>query len=160
MFLNTNNICIFEGRLTADPEVSYINTNDGAIPKVSFTLAVDKNMNKQQKETAKANGQNTADFIKFNCIGKRAEYIQKYFTKGKPAKVVSGFKTYNYTAQDGTKKYGYNFEVVDISFTVSDKNATQSNGYDYGNANNTASSSYQGLNNNEWQAIDDDDIPF
>ena len=52
--LNTSNICIFEGRVVADPTIEVIsyNTNQGQkqMKKAKFTLAVDKNLSSKQKQ--------------------------------------------------------------------------------------------------------------
>ena len=67
--LNTSNICIFEGRVVADPtmEVINYNTNQGQkqMKKAKFTLAVDKNLGSKQKQDYKNNGKPTSDFPMF-----------------------------------------------------------------------------------------------
>ena len=68
------------GRLVRDPELRYTQTNT---PVTSFTIAVDRDFGKTES------GDKQTDFI--DCVAWRntAEYINKYFTKGRMV-VVSG----------------------------------------------------------------------
>lgn len=114
---NLLNNCTFMGRLTRDPEVSSIPTSNGAMTKVRFSLAVDRAARKgQQKET---------DFINFSAIGTKADFISKYFTKGKPMLVNATFRTYK-VEKNGQTTYGYEFDVQDAQFVLQD--STQGNG--------------------------------
>lgn len=108
---NLLNNCTFMGRLTRDPEVSSIPTSNGELTKVRFSLAVDRAVRKgQQKET---------DFINFSAIGPKAEFISKYFTKGKPMFVNATFRTYK-VEKNGQTTYGYDFDVQDVQFVLQD----------------------------------------
>ena len=68
------------GRLVRDPELRYTQSNT---PVTSFTIAVDRDFGKTES------GDRQTDFI--DCVAWRstAEYINKYFTKGRMV-VVSG----------------------------------------------------------------------
>ncbi len=68
------------GRLVRDPELRYTQNNT---PVTSFTIAVDRDFGKTEA------GDRQTDFI--DCVAWRstAEYISKYFTKGRMA-IVSG----------------------------------------------------------------------
>lgn len=108
---NLLNNCTFMGRLTRDPEVSSIPTSNGELTKVRFSLAVDRAVRKgQQKET---------DFINFSAIGPKAEFISKYFSKGKPMFVNACFRTYK-VEKNGQTTYGYDFDVQDVQFVLQD----------------------------------------
>ena len=74
------NHIVIMGRLVRDPELRYTQSNT---PVTSFTLAVDRDFGKTDS------GDKQTDFI--DCVAWRstAEYINKYFTKGRMA-VVSG----------------------------------------------------------------------
>lgn len=161
MFLNSNNLCTFEGRMVKDPEISYISIKNGAeqMAKVRFTLAVDRNMTQQQKEAAKAAGQPTADFIPFEMIGARAEFVSKYFPKGKPAKVVAGYKSFSYQ-KDGQTVYAHVFDVVDITFTLSDYSEQNGQGVQSGAASRPAPANNDQFNDGFSNAISDEDMPF
>lgn len=99
------------GRLTKDPETSKIND----VSKTSFTLAVDR------RYTDK-NGNRQADFLPCVAWKGTADFIAKYFTKGKKIAVVGSVQTRNYEAQDGTKKYVTEI-IVDEAEFVESRNA-------------------------------------
>lgn len=71
------NSCIIMGRLTADPELRH--TNSG-VACCSFTLAVERD-GKPNEQT----GQRTADFIDCTAWRNTAEFICKWFSKGRMA---------------------------------------------------------------------------
>lgn len=67
------------GRLVRDPDLRQ--TNSGK-PVASFTLAVDRDRKNQ-------NGERETDFVDVTAWNNTAEFVSKYFCKGKMA-VVSG----------------------------------------------------------------------
>lgn len=158
-YLNINNICNFEGRLIADPELSYLPANGGqqGLAKCRFKIAVDKNMTKEAKQKAQAEGKETADFVPLEIVGSRAEFVANYFSKGSGIRVVSSFKTFSYP-KDGQTNYGYNFDVVDVGFCL----GGSGNGNNGQNNNNGNPQGFEpmGLDPQGFQAIDDDDLPF
>lgn len=82
------------GRMVADPEVRYTQDN---LAIARFKVAVDRKI--------KNEGQPTADFIPCKAFGKTAEFIEKYFKKGRRIGITGRINTGDYTAQDGTKVY-------------------------------------------------------
>ena len=94
------NLVVLLGRPTADPEVRY--TPDGKMV-ATFTLAVDR-----IKEGA--------DFIRCQAWEKRAEFIQKYITKGKKILVEGRIRTGSYTDKDGKKIYTTDVIVNGVEF--------------------------------------------
>lgn len=144
-YLNINNMCNFEGRLVKDPEVSSVQMGGKAVTKCKFTVAVDKMMTKEQKEKASQSGEPTADFINFDAIGPKADFVGKWFKKGSGIKVVASFRTFSYE-KDGKKVYGSSFDVVDAGFTI---------GGVQGGTGNPDSQKGNGF-----QALTDADIPF
>ena len=163
-YLNMNNINIFEGRLTADPELSYIPTKNGqqGLAKCKIKIAVDKQMTKEQKAQAQASGNPTADFVPIEVTGPKAEFVSNYFSKGNGIRAVCTFRTFNYQAQDGSTKYGYNFDAVDVTFPIGGNG--NKNGNNGGNGDNGGFQdpgfAPMGLDPQGFQAIDDDDLPF
>jgi single-strand DNA-binding protein len=107
------NKCIFIGRLTKDPEISY-STNQVAIAK--FTLAVNRKF--------KQEGQPTADFLNFVAFGKTAEFIGKYFEKGSGMGVTSRVQNRNWDDQEGKKHYATDFVVEEVDFAGNKGNST------------------------------------
>ena len=67
------NHIVIMGRLTRDPEMR--KTGSG-IAVANFTVAVDRDFNGQD-------GQKETDFIDCVAWRKTAEFVQKYFSKGK-----------------------------------------------------------------------------
>lgn len=79
------NSCIIMGRLTADPELRH--TNSG-VACCSFTLAVERD-GKPNEQT----GQRAADFIDCTAWRNTAEFICKWFSKGRVAVAAGRMQT-------------------------------------------------------------------
>jgi len=105
------NKVILMGRLTRDPEVKYTN---GAEPMAiaRYSLAVNRSFKKQ--------GEPDADFINIVAFAKRAEFAQKYFTKGQQVAVVGHLQTGSYDDKDGKKRYTTDV-IVDEQFFADSK---------------------------------------
>lgn len=101
------NTVILMGRLTADPEIK---TTSSGISFCKFTVAVDR------KFADKTTGERQADFI--SCVAWRqtAEFINKYFSKGKMIIVEGTLQNNNYTDSNGVKHYSYNVVADSVSF--------------------------------------------
>lgn len=100
------NACILMGRLTADPE---LRTTQSGKSVVSFSLAVDRDF--QQS------GEKQADFISVVAWGKTAEFIDKYFRKGRMIAVVGRIQTRTYTDKDGNNRKVVEVVADKVSFT-------------------------------------------
>ena len=96
------------GRLTRDPEVRY---TDNGHTIARFTLAVDRQY--------KSDNGPTADFINCKAFGKTAEFIEKYFWKGKKMELVGSVQTGSYTNQDGAKVYTTDVIAQTVAFAES-----------------------------------------
>ena len=72
------NKVVLIGRLTKDPELKYTPSN---VAVTSFTLAVDRRFARQGEERA-------TDFINIVAWRNTAEFVAKYFTKGRPMAVM------------------------------------------------------------------------
>lgn len=90
------NKVILIGRLVADPEVRYTQSDE---PQAvgNYTLAVDKRF--------KRDGEPTADFIRCVVWGKGAEFAEKYLRKGMKIAVTGRIQTGSYENPDGKKVY-------------------------------------------------------
>ena len=88
------NHIVLMGRLCADPELR--RTNSGT-PVTSFTLAVDRDFKSQ-------NGEKEADFVPVIAWRNTAEFVSKYFTKGRMAVVEGRLQMRNWTGKDGNKR--------------------------------------------------------
>ena len=88
------NHIVLMGRLTRDPELR--RTGSG-IAVASFTLAVDRDYAAQgaEKET---------DFVDIVAWRNTAEFVSRYFTKGRMAVVTGRLQIRNWTDKDGNKR--------------------------------------------------------
>lgn len=84
------NKIIIQGRLTRDPELRRTGTGT---PVTSFTLAVDRDFG--DKET---------DFIECVAWKNTAEFVEKYFSKGRMAVVVGRLQIRSWNDKDGNKR--------------------------------------------------------
>ena len=101
------NTAILMGRLTADPDSAQ--TQSGTA-YCRFTVAVDR------KFADKTTGERQADFISCVAWGKTAEFVSKYFSKGKMIIVEGTLQNNNYTDSNGVKHYSYNVVADSVSF--------------------------------------------
>ena len=141
------NNCTLIGRLCADPELRYLaNANNTAFSR--FTIAIDRNYNKEKKEEEMTAGRPVADFIGCVCWGKTAELIGRYFNKGKEIALQGRIQTGSYEAQDGTRRYTTDV-VVERFYFVGNKNiaAGKDQEPDYGMEGDA-------------YPVEDDSIPF
>ena len=90
------NKVILMGRLTADPELRQTPNN---IATTSFNIAIDRPYQKDKERQA--------DFI--TCVAWRqsAEFISKYFSKGKMIIVEGALRTRTYEDKNGSKQIVY-----------------------------------------------------
>ena len=89
------NHVVIMGRLTRDVELR--RTGSGT-PVASFTLAVDRDFGKTES------GEKETDFI--DCVAWRntAEFVEKYFSKGRMAVVAGRLQIRNWTDKEGNKR--------------------------------------------------------
>ncbi len=88
------NKIILMGRLTRDPELR--RTQNGTAV-ASFTLAVDRDYKAQD-------GERETDFIDIVAWRSTAEFVSKYFTKGRMAVVEGRLQVRDWTDKDGNKR--------------------------------------------------------
>ena len=91
------NKVILVGNLTADPELKQTQTG---ISVTSFTVAVSRPFSKNAAE-----GQQQADFINVVAWRNTAEFVTKYFTKGRSILICGRLQTRSWTDQNGQKRY-------------------------------------------------------
>lgn len=94
------NRIILMGRLVADPELKY---TSGGHAVCTFRIAVDRSFKNQQ-------GEREADFISCKAWRQQAEFVSKYFTKGRMIALDGRLESSNYETQNGEKRTKY--EVV------------------------------------------------
>ena len=87
------NKCFLLGRMTKDPEIRRTN---GGTAVTSFTLAVDRDF--------KTNGEKDTDFIEVVAWRNTAEFVSKYFSKGRMAIVEGRLQIRDWTDKNGNKR--------------------------------------------------------
>ena len=87
------NKCFLLGRMTKDPEIRRTN---GGTAVTSFTLAVDRDF--------KTNGEKETDFIDVVAWRNTAEFVSKYFSKGRMAIVEGRLQIRDWTDKNGNKR--------------------------------------------------------
>ena len=88
------NEIVLMGRLTRDPELR--RTGNGTAV-TSFSLAVDRDFKGQD-------GERETDFIDIVAWRSTAEFVSKYFTKGRMAVVKGRLQVRDWTDKDGAKR--------------------------------------------------------
>jgi len=143
------------GRLTKDPELSFLPGSGTAISK--YTMAV----NRPRPDKSKPQ---EADFINCVCFSKRAETIANFVKKGHLFGCSGRLQISKYVDKDGVNRWSTDVYVEDFEFLQpkGNNNTGQSNGSQVP----TANSSYSAMNfegsiyEDEMTPIDDGDIPF
>lgn len=119
------NKIFLQGRLVADPEMRH--TPNG-VPVASFRLAVDRDF--KDKET----GEKKADFINVVVWRATAEFVSRYFNKGRMAIVEGRLQIRDYTDRDGNKRTMAEVVADNVYFGDSKRDG-QSGGYGGGGSN-------------------------
>jgi single-strand DNA-binding protein len=143
------NKVIVMGRLTRDPEIRKVN-NDVSV--CSFSIACDRDIvNKQSNERE-------TDFFDVTAWRSTADFVGKYFGKGRMIVVVGRLQKRNYTDKEGVKRSAVDIIAENVYFGDTKKDAESSD-------NTPAPASYgttspaQGSNFAE-TSEDDGDLPF
>ena len=141
------NKVILIGHLTADPELKQ--TASG-IAVTSFSIGVNRRFAKADQ------GQQTSDFINIVAWRQQAEFVCKYFSKGKPILVCGALQTRNWTDEQGQKRYATEVVADEVSFVASASQGTS-------NENQNASyipDAYKNPSSNFEEIPEDESLPF
>lgn len=148
-----NNVALI-GRLTRDPELRYTANN---FPMCSFTLAIDRHGKEE----------NRTNFIPVKVLGKTAENVAKFLSKGKLAGVEGEIQTDSYEAKDGSKRYTWEVLAYRVEFLEwgEKKEATPQAQRFETEQFEQAEQARQNINNvlginATFESIGNDDIPF
>ena len=114
------NHIVLMGRLTRDPELR--RTGSG-IAVASFTLAVDRDYAAQGAERE-------TDFVDIVAWRSTAEFVSKYFTKGRMAGVEGRLQIRDWTDRDGGKRRSAEVIAENVYFGDSKRDSAG----DYGSA--------------------------
>lgn len=115
------NRVILMGRLVADPE---LRQTPNGVSVATFRVAVDRNFQ------AKGSTERQADFI--NCVAWRqtAEFVSRYFQKGRMIALEGSLQSRNYEDKTGAKRTAY--EVVADQIYFADSRPADSRSADRG----------------------------
>ncbi|MGE4353701.1 MAG: single-stranded DNA-binding protein [Oscillospiraceae bacterium] len=102
------------GRLTRDPELRY--TQSG-IPVASFSLAVDRDFGSRD------GGEKQTDFIDIVAWRQTAEFVSKYFSKGRMAVVSGRLQIRDWQDRDGNKRRSAEVVADNIYFGESKRDS-------------------------------------
>ena len=123
------------GRLTRDPELR--RTQSGT-PVTSFSLAVDRDYKTQS-------GEKETDFIDVVAWRATAEFVAKYFTKGRMAVVEGRLQLRDWTDKDGNKRRSAEVVADNIYFGDSRRDGDNGGaGYSGNNGYANSDNSYGG----------------
>lgn len=131
-----NNV-VLVGRSTKDPELRYI--PGSGTPVATFTLAINRDYKNKD-------GSIPVDFIPVEIMGKPAEFVANYITKGRLVAIQGSIRVDRYDTPNGekrtfTKVAGRNIQALESkSKTMKTEEPPESP--------------------TEFAAVDDDDVPF
>lgn len=139
------NKVILMGRITQDLEVRQ---TPSGVSVLSFTVAVQRSYARQGEERQ-------TDFI--NCVAWRqqAEFIGRYFRKGRMIALEGNLRTRTFDDKNGTKHYVTEVFVDNVSFTGEKSDNNNGNAYGYQNSYSQQPAQPQ---NNYGQAPANDDL--
>ena len=163
------NRIIIMGRLVRDPE---LRTTQTGIPVTSFTLAVDRDYKNRDS------GEKSTDFIDVVAWRQTAEFICKYFAKGRMAVAEGRLQIRDWKDREGNNRRSAEVVADNVYFGDSkrDSNPDRESGYgqsSYGGSYSGGSDSYGAApsggydapsrdGGHEFMEIDDQDgnLPF
>ena len=111
------NRIVLMGRLVADPEMR---TTPNGVPVVTVRLACDRDFKNKQT------GEKECDFIDVVAWRQEAEFVSRYFSKGRMAIVEGRLQIRGYTDRDGNKRTAA--EVVADNFYFGDSKRDNADG--------------------------------
>ena len=140
------------GRLTKDPELR--RTGSG-VAVAGFTIAVDRDF------SGKDGSDKETDFIDIVAWRNTAEFVSKYFSKGRVAVVSGRLQIRNWTDKEGNKRRTAEVVAENVYFGDAKKEASsgESYGQQVGSYNAPA---YPSTPASDFAMLDDDDsqLPF
>lgn len=106
------NKVILIGNLTADPE---LRQTPSGVSTCSFSIAVNRKMAKN----------NECDFFTIVTWRQTAEFVSRYFKKGKPILVCGQLQNRSWSDQQGNKRYATEVVADEVSFVGNNEGSTE-----------------------------------
>ena len=152
------NHIVLMGRLTRDPELRH--TQSGAAV-ASFTLAVERDFGSRD------GGEKATDFIDIVAWRNTAEFVSRYFTKGRMAVVSGRLQIRDWTDRDGGKRRSAEVVADNVYFGDSKRDGAGDTG-SYGRSYSEPASGYSApsysapVSGSDFAELTDDDgdLPF
>ena len=159
------NHIVLMGRLTRDPE---LRRTASGVAVATFSIAVDRDF------ANSATGEKETDFIDIVAWRNTAEFVSKYFTKGRMAVVSGRLQIRNWNDKEGNKRRSAEVVADNVYFGESKRSSEGSGSYggSYGSGNSPysapAAPAYGGYQApaaapaSDFAMLDDDDaqLPF
>lgn len=148
------------GRLVADPEAKQ---TPSGVPVTTFRIAVDRDFKNKQT------GEKEADFVTIVAWRSTAEFVARYFTKGRMAVVEGRLQIRPYTDRDGNKRNATEVVADSVYFGDSRRDGDSGGSYGGGYGGYEGQSTQQSPYNapapagSQFTELDDDDdgeLPF
>ena len=109
------NVCTIMGRMVADPELKRTTSGKSV---TNFTLAADRDFKGP-------NGEKETDFFEVVAWGNTAEFITKYFGKGRMAIVAGRLQSRAWTDSNGNKRKTWEIVADNVYFGDSKTETTK-----------------------------------
>lgn len=151
------NKVILIGNLTADPELKQ---TPSGVSVCRFSIAVQRRFGRNEQ------GQTPTDFFNVTAFRQTAEFVTRYFKKGRPILVCGQIQNDNWTDQQGVKHYSTSIVADEVTFTESKGGEAAGNAQPGGNAPYTPDAygtpAYaNGGNSNGFEELpSDENLPF
>ena len=144
------NKVVIMGRLARDPELRRIQSG---VSVTSFRIACDRDFKSQ-------NGEKETDWIDIVAWRNTAEFVSKYFQKGRMAIVEGRLQTRDWTDKDGNRRVAV--EVVADNVYFGDSKRDGGNSFDAPSFDAPAGGYAAPVGGNQFAEIDeeDGDLPF
>lgn len=140
------------GRLVADPELKHT-PNDIAFSQ--FRIACDRNYVKQGEEKK-------TDFIDVTVWRSTAEFVCRYFSKGRMIALEGSLRVDNFTDKEGNKRTKYFIESNNVYFADSKSDSKRDDEPGRSEAHSApAPAAYSNGADGDFEVVEDDgDLPF
>lgn len=145
------NKVILIGNLVADPELKQ--TQSG-VSVTSFSIAV-------SRKFVRDNAERQTDFFNIVCWRNTAEFVTKYFSKGKSILVCGQLQSRNWTDADGRKHYVVEVVAEEVSFVERKSDTTPTEAAPTPSASGETGPYIESATDTNFEEMaSDEDLPF
>lgn len=110
------NFVIIKGRLTANPDIKFTQTNNTKI--ASFSVAVNRRFKNQA-------GEYETDFFNCSAFASTADFVEKYFKRGQEILVQGRLQQRSWETETGEKRYAVDIVAEQVEFCGSKSDNSQ-----------------------------------